>query len=164
MRVVLIVLLNCFSAFGVSNGLADLGRLRVACGHYIARVQKDTANVPSATSPVPSLVEMATLEWGGENRKTGGRQTGLGENGAMQGHAGVPTPASGGGGEKGMGGERRSFLRHALPSKPPAGSAPHPHPGPSHAPSDTALRSQTAWEPGTCWQQRDTEQNLPGNW
>ena len=58
----------------------------------------------------------------------------------MQGHTGSPPSFWGGAG--GMGGERRSFLRHALPSKPPAGRPP-----PCHAPPDTAREESDC--PGT---------------
>lgn len=84
--------------------------------------------MPSITSPVPSLVEVATLEvqgWVGRTERQG-REVAPGETNAMRGHAGDPTPSFWGGCEERVGGERRSFLRHALPSKPPAGRPPPP--------------------------------------
>lgn len=108
------------------------------------------------------MVEVATLEWGGEERKTGGRQRQPErEQVPCRAMLEPSSPASGEGrGEEGVDGERRSFLRHALSSKPPSSRQTPP----SHAPLDTALGSQTAQEPGTCWQYRRTEQDLPGNW
>lgn len=82
---------------------------------------------PRPPSLVPSLVEVATLEWGGEERKTGGGRQRWPERERVPCRTMLEpsSPASGeGGSEEGMGGERRSFLRHALSSKPPAGRLP----------------------------------------
>lgn len=81
------------------------------------------------TSPMPSLVEVATPESGGEERQAGGRQRMAWEKTVpCRVTLGAPVPSFWGGGGGGMGGERPSFLRHALPSKPPAGRPPAMHP------------------------------------
>lgn len=92
----------------------------------LALGEQPTPHTPAFQSLVPSLVEVATLEWGREERETGGRQRGPERERVPCGAMLEPSsPASGeGGGEEGTGGERRSFLRHALSSKPPAGRLP----------------------------------------
>ena len=108
--------------------------------------------------PDALLVEVATLDLGREERQETGRGQ-PGREGVMQGHTGSPTPSFSGGEGGWVGRGAPSSDMPFLPSLQQADLPPA-----MHHPLNTALRSQTAREPGACGQQRDTGGDLPGNW
>lgn len=83
----------------------------------------------STTSLMPSLGGSGNSEWREEGER---EEAGRDQPEREPCHAGPRRGGDGGvpnfwgGGEEGMGGERCSFLRHAFPSKPPAGRPPPP--------------------------------------